>query len=290
SVSSGQIPYIITLSSKNNVSLAMVEPYPSATEGIFQRVAIALKQAVVSQLHPKMLAALLLPLLVAIFGAIILVWLFWTPLNDWLLVVLGDVGAVERVDQWMVDIGLFSLKAYIVPIVVALIVFPSSGILGLIIAAVFVMPLALQHIQKRHYPQLKRQGEFSTVVSATNACWVGVCFVIGWLVTLPFWLLPFLGVILPVFWWAFAFTKLLRLDSMIEHANKTERTILRKRYNRDYWVLGVVMALCNLLPPAWLIMPVFSALVFAHFSLRQLARVRSEISLTPSSVELVERK
>lgn len=268
----------------------MVEPYPSATEGIFQRVAIALKQAVVSQLHPKMLAALLLPLLVAIFGAIILVWLFWTPLNDWLLVVLGDVGAVERVDQWMVDIGLFSLKAYIVPIVVALIVFPSSGILGLIIAAVFVMPLALQHIQKRHYPQLKRQGEFSTVVSATNACWVGVCFVIGWLVTLPFWLLPFLGVILPVFWWAFAFTKLLRLDSMIEHANKTERTILRKRYNRDYWVLGVVMALCNLLPPAWLIMPVFSALVFAHFSLRQLAHVRSEISLTPSSVELIERK
>src|SRR5690606_3815539 len=117
SVSSRQIPYIITLSSKNNVSLAMLESYPSATEGVFQRVVIALKQAVVSQLHPKMLAALLLPLLVAMVGAILLVWLFWTPLSDWLLVVLSDVGVVERVDQWMVDLGLFSLKAYIVPIV-----------------------------------------------------------------------------------------------------------------------------------------------------------------------------
>lgn len=260
------------------------------TENSIQRVGIALKRAVVSQLHPKMLAALLLPLLVALVGAFVLVWFFWTPLSNWLLLVLGDVGLIEAVDQWMVEVGLFSLKAYIVPIVVALIVLPSSGILGLIVAAVFVMPLALQHIQKRYHPQLKRSGEFSTVLSASNACWVGLCFVIGWLITLPFWLLPFLGVLLPVFWWAYAFTKILRVDSMIEHATKTERVILRKRYRRDYWILGTIMALFNLIPPAWLIMPVFSALVFAHFSLRQLAMLRSEIPATDdTNPELLER-
>ncbi|MCQ9617101.1 EI24 domain-containing protein [Paenalcaligenes niemegkensis] len=259
------------------------------SENIIQRVGIALKRAALSQLHPKMLAALLLPLLIALAGAFVLVWLFWTPLSNWLLVVLGDVGLIERADQWMIDVGLFSLKAYIVPIVVALIVFPSSGVLGLIIAAVFVMPIVLQHIQKRSYPQLRRAGENSTVLSATNACWVGLCFVIGWLVTLPFWLVPFLGVLLPVFWWAYAFTKILRIDSMVEHATKNERMVLRKRYRRDYWALGIVMALLSLLPPAWLIMPVFSALVFGHFSLRQLELIRSEIPAVVPHVELIEK-
>lgn len=264
--------------------------YPNTQiEGMIQRISIALKRGVVSQLHPKMLAVILLPLVVTFIGAFILVWFLWTPLSHWLMTVLSDVGVIEHIDQWMVSVGLFSLKAYIVPIVVALIVFPSSGILGLIIAAVFVMPIVLQHIQKRYYPQLNAKGQFTTLLSAGNACWVGLCFVVGWLVTLPFWLLPLVGMVLPVFWWAYAFTHILRVDSIIEHATKNERVIMGKRYRKDYWVLGTIMALCNLFPPAWFIMPVFSALVFAHFSLRQLTALRAEIPVIQAPTVIIER-
>src|SRR3546814_9503418 len=40
--------------------------------------------AMVSQFHPKMLAALFLPFIIALLGAIILLWSFWTPLTGWL--------------------------------------------------------------------------------------------------------------------------------------------------------------------------------------------------------------
>lgn len=101
-------------------------------------------------------------------------------------------------------------------------------------------------------------------------------FVLGWLFTMPLWLLPPLAILLPIAWWAFAFTRMLRLDAMIEHASPEERRILMARHNRGFWGLGLICSLLNLLPPAWFLLPVFSALLFSHFALEALRRLRSE--------------
>ena len=41
-------------------------------------------------------------------------------------------------------------------------------------------------------------------------------------------------------------------------------------------MLGGIMSLINLFPPAWLVLPVYSALAFAHFSLSALEKMRHE--------------
>ncbi|CFN82067.1 inner membrane protein [Bordetella pertussis] len=96
------------------------------------------------------------------------------------------------------------------------------------------------------------------------------------MLTLPFWLIPPMVVILSVFWWAFAFTRMLRLDAIVEHASPAERAILLKRHNSGFWLIGLVCSLLNLLPPAWIILPVFSGLVYAHYGLDALQRLRQE--------------
>jgi hypothetical protein len=156
------------------------------------------------------------------------------------------------------------------------ILLPLSGILGLVIAAVFVMPIVLRHLEKREYQGLVRKGEFSTVVGAWNAVLIGVLFAIGWAVTMPLWLFPPFAILLPIFWWAFAFTRMLRVDAVIEHASGKERRLIWRRHNRQLWLIGVCLALLNLVPPLWLVLPVFSALVFAHFSLESLRQLRTE--------------
>ena len=112
------------------------------------------------------------------------------------------------------------------------------------------------------------------MVSAWNAVWVGGLFILGWLLTMPLWLFPPLAVILPIFWWTFAITRMLRVDAVIEHATPEERRYLWKRHQRQWWLIGFCLALINLIPPAWLIMPVFSSLVFAHFGLEALRQHR----------------
>jgi predicted membrane metal-binding protein len=90
------------------------------------------------------------------------------------------------------------------------------------------------------------------------------------------WLIPPLAIVLPVFWWAFAFTRMLRVDAIVEHASAQERRFIWRRHNRQLWLIGTCLAVLNLLPPAWLVLPVFSALVFAHFSLEALRQLRQE--------------
>src|SRR3546814_1363240 len=187
--------------------------------------------------------------------------------SDWEIVNSGD--------QWLLALGLFSIKLYLIPWLAVAILLPLSGILGLFIAAVFVITIVLRHLEKRDYPGLTRQGQFSTTVGDWNAIWVVGLFAIGWLVTMPLWLIPPRPVVLPIFWWAFAFIRMLRVDAVIEHASAQERRLLWRRHSRQLWLIGFLLALINLFPPAWLILPVFSALVFAHFSLEALRQLQA---------------
>lgn len=243
----------------------------------WQRVRVAFSRAVVSQVHPRMLAALIMPFFVAFIGAILLLWFFWAPLKDQIALWLTQWGVFsEQPDFWVVAAGLLAIKFVIVPLLAAATLLPLAGIAGLIVSAVLVMPIVLAFVQKKQVQPLHKQGRFAFSYSVWNAVWVGVLFVLGWLLTLPLWLVAPLALILPIFWWAFAFTRLLRVDSIVEHASPAERKTLLERHNKEYWLMGTVLALLNLLPPAWLILPVFSALVFAHFNLAALAELRLE--------------
>lgn len=245
----------------------------SAPSGI-SAVATAFRRALASQLQPRMLLAMFLPFLIAFVGAIVLIWMFWTPLTDWLETQALDFGLINTMEQWMVAVGLFSLKLYLAPLLAAFILLPLSGILGLIVAAVFVMPIVLNHVGRRDYADVERQGKFLSAVGVWNAIWVGTVFCIGWVLTLPLWLIPPLPIVLSVWWWTYAFTRIMRFDAVVEHASAHERRILWKRHNRQLWLIGLCLALMNLFPPAWLVLPVYSALVFVHFSLEALRQLR----------------
>src|SRR5690606_31968236 len=91
------------------------------------------------------------------------------------------------------------------------------------------------------------------------------------------------ALLLPVLWWVFALTRILRVDALVEHANVQERKYLWSRLSSQYWLIGLIFALLNLIPPAWLVLPVLSALVSAPFSLdnRRRLRPREAVATTP---------
>jgi hypothetical protein len=138
------------------------------------------------------------------------------------------------------------------------------------------MPIVVRHVSHHHYSELELAGQHAFVVSLWNALWVSVLFMLGWVLTLPFWLFPPLGLLVSLLWWAFAFSRMMRLDAIVDHASATERTALIARHSTGFWVIGFVCALLNLLPPAWVFLPVFSGLVYTHFGLAALRRLRQE--------------
>lgn len=250
---------------------------PQAAHGAWQGVGQAFRRATLSQLHPRMIAALFLPFVIAFLGAVVLLWFFWQPLTGWMDQEASSWGLFNTVDGWLVALGMFSLKLWIVPLMSAGLLLPMAGILGLVIAAIFVMPIVLRHLERHDYRGLLRQGRHATALGTWNALWVGLLFCLGWFVTMPLWLVPPLALVLPVFWWAFALNRMLRVDAMVEHASPAERRLLWRRHVRQFWLLGVCLALLNLVPLFWFVMPVYSALVYAHFCLDGIERLRAEI-------------
>jgi len=248
-------------------------PVESSTSAL-QGVSRAFGRAVVSQFHPAMLFALLLPFFIVLLGSVILVWLFWAPVTDWLRHGFETWPVIGQVEAWLLAMGLVSLQLWLVPILAACILLPLSGLAGIAVAAVFVMPLVLRHLGQGAYADVARQGQWAFAASAWNATWVVVLFCLGWMLTMPLWLFPPLALVLPTLWWTFAFTRMLRLDALVEHASPDERRRLIRRHNLGFWTLGLICALLSLLPPAWLFLPVFSSLLFAHFALEMLRRER----------------
>ena len=244
-------------------------------DGVAQAFGLAVK----SQLHPRMLFAMLLPFVIMFVGAIVLLIVALGPLTTWLDRQITESAVVLQADQWMVSLGLFSLlglKAWILPITSVVILLPVSGILGLAVAAVCVMPMVISHLSGTTYAGLRREGRNSFVLSLWNAVWVSLLFALGWLVTLPLWLAPPLGLFVSVFWWTFAFSRMMRVDAIVEHASPAERKLLLARHRSAFWVIGLICALINLIPPAWVFLPVFSGLVYTHFGLSALSRLRAQ--------------
>lgn len=247
----------------------------SGTRGTLGRdVSQAFWRALRSQMHPRMIFALFMPFVVIMILAIVLLWLGWTPLTEWLGAELTESPVPGMVDPVIGTTAFLALKAWLIPIAAVFILLPLAGIGGLAVAAVWIMPLVLAHVGKRDYPDVDARGKHATVISVWNAIWVSLLFVVGWVITLPLWLIPPLGLVLSIFWWTFAFNRMMRVDAVVDYANPDERQLIWRDRSSGFWVLGLVCALLNLIPPAWVFLPVFSGLVYAHYSFESLRQLR----------------
>ena len=155
-----------------------------------------------------------------------------------------------------------------------LVILSASYLVAMLLTAVLVLPLMLNHLAARDYPDLARQGKENFVASTWNSVWAAVLFVIGWVVTLPLWLIPGLGLFLPLFWMAWLNRRTFAYDSLAEHATDGEWRELRKQQATPLLLLGFAMAALTHVPFIGLLAPSLSALAYIHFCLESLRRQR----------------
>lgn len=244
----------------------------------------AFGRAVQSQFHPRMLFAMLLPFLIILVAITLLLFFAMAPLSQLLKQLISDSTVITQANEWLVSVGLFSILAWqvwLAPLLTFIVLLPLSGMIGLAVAAVCVMPMVLAHISRRDYPDVTMMGRNAFAISVWNAIWVSMLFAVGWFLTLPFWLVPPLGFVVSIFWWTFAFSRMMRIDAIVEHATPAERRLLIQRHNTGFWTMGLVCAFMNLVPPAWIFLPVFSGLVFTHYGLEALRQLRQKKTLEP---------
>ena len=166
-----------------------------------------------------MLALLVLPFLVAIAFWILSAWFLWDPVTGWFQTVVfqGD-GWMARGYRQVSPYGLGGLSTWIPNLFAFLLLVPIAIATALALIALLAMPMVVRHLGSNTYPDVARRGSLALGANLWNVLKSVVVFVVGYLVTMPLWLIPPLALIVPWLWWGWLTARLMRFDSLVEHA------------------------------------------------------------------------
>ncbi len=240
----------------------------------------ALGRALVSQFHPRMLWLAVWPFLVALVGWGVVGLVFRRSAIAWLEGALGTSFVGGSIDTGFGWIGVDSGIAFVAGLIYLGSLFALMVLTALLIIATVAMPAVVDHVGGRDYPLLARKAGGSYLGSLGNATWVALVFLVGFVVTVPLWLIAPLAVIVPLLWWGWATARMFRYDALVVHASSEERTTLVARHGKAFLVIGIVVNLLNFVPPLFFLVPILGGLAFTHYALRALERLRLERSET----------
>jgi hypothetical protein len=190
-------------------------------------------------------------------------------------------GLVEQPPMsWIAAWGAFWLAKLLAALGGWLLILSVSYLIAMLLTAIIVLPLLLNHLAAVDYPDLARLGSDNLAASTWNSLWAAVLFIVGWLVTLPLWLVPGLGLILPFFWMAWLNRRTFAYDALAVHATGDEWRQLCRRQAMPLLALGLVMALLAHVPFVGILAPSLAALAYIHFCLEALRRMRQGAIMT----------
>ncbi|MCW5663069.1 MAG: EI24 domain-containing protein [Piscinibacter sp.] len=254
-------------------------------------------------LHPRVIALSLLPLVLMVTAALGLGYLFWDAALDSVNQTLDSWDLLTAFFQWLERFGLAGLKAALAPLIVVFLATPVIVIVALLVVSVLMTPAMLSLVAERRFPQLERRRGGSLWTGALGAFVATLVALLALVVSVPFWLIPPLALVLPPLIWGWLTYRVLSYDVLAEHASREERlAIVRERRwsllgmgvlagflgaaPGIVWASGVMfVALAPVLVPVaiWIytLIFAFASLWFAHYCLAALqARRAAEVPLS----------
>jgi hypothetical protein len=223
--------------------------------------------AFINLFHPRMLWLMIWPVAIALllWGAVVFV--FWTQAALWLAGLLQQwiTTATFFVNWDAAAAALFGAKAIIVLMLVPLIQLTALLILG-----VFGLPVMVEHVAARRFPQLARRRGGSFAGSLWNSLLALAGMLALGLASLPLWLIPPLWPAIPAVIMGWVNQKVLRYDALAEHASADEMRTIFASNRGVLYLLGFVLALVAYVPLLGFFAQMLFGLAFVHFLLAEL--------------------
>lgn len=260
-------------------------------------------RAAVYCLHPRVILLSLAPVLLAGGTVLLLGWLYWEAAIDAVQHLLSFWTLTDAVLGWLDRQGFEGLRAIIAPLVIVLFAVPLVVLLSLLLVALLMTPSIVGLVARRRFPALELRGGSAGWQTVLWSLGVTALALVLLLASVPLWLIPPLGLVLPPLIWGWLTYRVMSFDALADHASRDERRELLKRHRATLlgigvltgylgaapsivWASGVLFAAAFvvLVPVAiWIYTLVFafSSLWFAHYCLAALEKLRAEQAAAP---------
>ena len=260
-------------------------------------------RACLHTLHPRVILASLLPLVVSGTAVAVLGWFYGESAVAQIRSGLEQWALLEAVFQWLSWMGADRLRAMAAPLLVVALALPVIVITSLLLVAWLMTPVMVSLVARQRFADLARTPEFGAAWK--SVLWSLACSLLALaalILTLPLWLFPPLAVIVPALIWGWLTAKVFAFDTLAAHATANERRLI---LHRDRWILLSMGLICGVMGSApvlvwsvsaltlvfapvlvfvcvWIYTLVFavSGLWFAHFCLSRLQQLRARRHLS----------
>jgi CysZ protein len=216
--------------------------------------------------HPVVLGVLLLPMVGAVIAWFGIAWFFWDAWTAWIQAALSDA----MTTGWGARLDLTRFAGAAATVILLLLLAPAIIGTATLLAALFAMPVLVEHVAGRDHPTLARYKGGTFFGSLWNAGIALGGFALLWLATLPAWLI--VGPLAAVLQWVLSAWL---NDALSEHASAAEMQRLFETRFGALIVLGLITGSLYFVPLVNLMAPVFAALAFTQFGLAELEALRA---------------
>jgi len=276
-------------------------------------------RAVAYCLHPRVIMLSLLPLLVAGVATLGLGYYFWEDANRAVRSVLEHWSLVNSLLEWISSMLGAGFRTGITQLIVIALTIPVVVAFTLVLVGLWITPAIVGLVSRRRFATLEHRHGASWWLSVAASFGWTILALLAVVVTLPFWLVPGLALVLPPLIWGWLTAHIMGFDALAEHASRAEREAILRAHRWPLLVMGIVCGfLCGVPSMIWTLgmwviiaapfvmvgviwlytlIFTFSALWFTHYCLSVLGELRAAESAmlatrraasTASDLELVE--
>jgi hypothetical protein len=240
------------------------------------RIFIALGRSFLDLFHWRMLLLLFLPPIGSLVLWGVLGYVFWAQLLAFSQFFGQKFLFIQDIPPWLMDwfsLTPASVTTALAGVLALLLILPLAVLTSMLITSIVAMPVVLRYVAGK-FPNLEKRGRGAFVASTRNLIVSSVIYLVLWVLSLPFWMIPGLGVALPLLLNGYLNYRLFAFDSLADFASPREIKELLGRKRIDFLLLGVMISALFLIPPLFVILPIYSALCFARYALLELQEIR----------------
>ena len=265
-------------------------------------------RAVAYCMHPRVIALSFLPLILMVVVSFGLGYFFWEGAVASVAAWLEAYELMQALLSWLDRVGMGSLRTVFAPLLVLVLATPVIVLSCLLLVAVLMTPAMVSLVGQRRFASLERKHGGSLLASVLWSLGSTLLAVLVLVVSMPLWLVPPMGLILPPLIWGWLTYRVFAFDALAEHASVDERKRILREHRGSLLLMGVlsgylgaapsllwasgamVIALAPLLVPIaiciYTLVFAFASLWFAHFALTALQQLRATAPVDGFEVNL----
>lgn len=214
------------------------------------RLSDAFWRAAAYCLHPRVIVLSLAPLLIAAVSTFALGFFFWEPAVDAVRATLGSWHLIDMLLGWLDYIGAAGFRSVMAPILVLALALPVIVVLSLLLVALLMTPALVRLVARRRFAGLECKRGATLWQSVGWSLWHALLALLALAVSLPFWLIPPLALIVPPLIWGWLGYKVFGFDVLAEHASVAERRRLMREHKVPLLLMGVTIGYLGAAPAA----------------------------------------